>query len=80
MTGRKQDAFNDRIGRIGRNWFRVVTVKICQPLEMFRIAVEPGHGNPKSVGDEFQRRGGRIALSGFYGFERRNRKTGGLGQ
>ena len=80
VTGREQDSLEDGVKRPGWNRLRIVAVDSRQPLEMFRIAIEPGNGNPKSVGDEFQRRGGRIGFSGFNGFERRDRKTGGPGQ
>jgi len=41
MTGSEQDSFNDGVERIVRRRFRIITVGARQPLEMFRIAVEP---------------------------------------
>jgi len=80
VTGREKDPLKDGVRRPGWNRLRIVAVNSRQPLEMFWIAIEPGNGNPKSFSDEFQRRSGRIGFSGFDGFERSCRKTGGLGQ
>ena len=41
VTGSEQDSFNDGVERIGRRRFRIIAVGARQPLEMFRIAVEP---------------------------------------